>query len=432
MKRDTAMTTAQIEEVNSTRRKFRIEVPSQSVKTAFDVAVNEIQQSAEIKGFRKGKVPPALVKKFFAQDVVKKAYEKAVNESYGEAIKGVDFQIVSFPMIDVEGQFEEGKQFTYTATVDINPKVEIQGYKQLLLKTAEAEPSLDDQVARALRQLASDADALVAETSGRAATKQDAVKVDYTIAVDGKELSERTAKGVTLHLDGSTLPELEAGILGMKTGESKKIKVTYPDTVGDANLKGKQAEFNLTLNSLFVFDVATLKDDFAKRFGAENLDALRNNMKNSIVNMNDRNKVAKFKDQIIKQILDSNSFEVPESLVEGTIDRAIADANSRREKGQQLDSNDEKVRNEYRDWALSEVKGVLALGHIARQEGLTVDDQEVGQEITSFAMQMGMRPQEIIKNYGQQVIEEFRGKVLVDKVLKHLIGLAKVEVEAKA
>ena len=114
------MTTAQIEEINSTRRKFKIEVPSNSVKSAFDVAVNEIQKSAEIKGFRKGKVPSALVKKFFAQDVVKKAYEKSVNESYGEAIKGVDFQIVSFPMIDVEGQFEEGKQFTYTATVDIN------------------------------------------------------------------------------------------------------------------------------------------------------------------------------------------------------------------------------------------------------------------------------------------------------------------------
>ena len=426
------MTTAQIEEINSTRRKFRIEVPSNSVKTAFDVAVTEIQQSAEIKGFRKGKVPPALVKKFFAQDVVKKAYEKAVNESYGEAIKGIDFQIVSFPMIDVEGQFEEGKQFIYTATVDINPKVEIQGYKELNLKTSEAEPSIDDQLARALRQLASDADALNMESSGRAAAKQDVVKVDYTIAVDGKELTERAAKGITLHLDGSTLPELEAGIVGMKTGEVKKIKVTYPETIGDENLKGKSAEFNLTLNSIHVLDFTTLKDDFAQRFGAENLDALRANMKNSITNMNDRNKVAKFKDQIIKMILEKNSFEVPESLVEGTIDRAVADANSRRDKGNQLDSNDEKVRNEYRDWALSEVKGVLALGHIARQEGLTVDDQEVGQEITNFAMQSGMRPQDLIKNYGQQVIEEFRGKVLVDKVLKHLVGHAKIEVEAKA
>ena len=426
------MTTAQIEEINSTRRKFRIEVPSNSVKTAFDVAVTEIQQSAEIKGFRKGKVPPALVKKFFAQDVVKKAYEKAVNESYGEAIKGIDFQIVSFPMIDVEGQFEEGKQFIYTATVDINPKVEIQGYKELNLKTSEAEPSIDDQLARALRQLASDADALNMESSGREAAKQDVVKVDYTIAVDGKELTERAAKGITLHLDGSTLPELEAGIVGMKTGEVKKIKVTYPETIGDENLKGKSAEFNLTLNSIHVLDFTTLKDDFAQRFGAENLDALRANMKNSITNMNDRNKVAKFKDQIIKMILEKNSFEVPESLVEGTIDRAVADANSRRDKGNQLDSNDEKVRNEYRDWALSEVKGVLALGHIARQEGLTVDDQEVGQEITNFAMQSGMRPQDLIKNYGQQVIEEFRGKVLVDKVLKHLVGHAKIEVEAKA
>jgi len=426
------MTTPQIEEINSTRRKFRIEVPSNSVKSAFEVAVTEIQQTAEIKGFRKGKVPSALVKKFFAQDVAKRAYEKAVNDSYSEAIKGVDFQIVSFPMIDVEGQFEDGKQFSYTATVDINPKVDIAGYKELVLKTAEKEPNIEEQVARALRQLAADANQLVAESSGRGAAKQDAVRVDYAIAVDGKELSERAAKNVLLQLDGSTLPELENGIVGMKTGESKKINVTYSDSVGDASLKGKTAEFNVTLNSIQVLDVAVLKDDFAQRFGAENLDALRANMKTSITNMNERNKVALFKDQIIKQILEKNQFDVPESLVEGTIDRAVADANSRREKGSQLDSNDEKVRNEYREWALSEVKGVLALGHIARQEGLTVDDQEVGQEITNFAMQAGMRPQDLLRNYGQQVIEEFRGKVLVDKVLKHLVGLAKIEVEAKA
>lgn len=426
------MTTAQIEEINSTRRKFRIEVPSNSVKSAFDVAVTEIQKSAEIKGFRKGKVPSALVKKFFAQDVVKKAYEKAVNESYGEAIKDVDFQIVSFPSIDVEGQFEEGKQFTYTATVDINPKVEIAGYKELLLKTTEAEPNTDEQLQRSLRQLAADADALVLESTGRAAAKNDAVKVDYTVSVEGKELTDRASKGVTLHLDGSTLPELESGIIGMKTGDNKKVAITYPDTFGDETLKGKTAEFNLTLNAIHVFEVSALNNEFAQKFGAENVDALCENMKNSITNMNERNKVAKFKDQIIQMILEKNTFDVPESLVEGTIDRAVADANSRREKGNQLDSNDPKVRDEYREWALREVKGVLALGHIARQEGLTVDDKEVGQEITSFAMQTGMRPQDILRDYGQQVIEEFRGKVLVDKVLKHLVGLAKIEVEAKA
>ncbi|MFZ9519297.1 MAG: trigger factor [Silvanigrellaceae bacterium] len=424
------MTTPQIEEINSTRRKFRIEVPSNSVKSAFDLAVTEIQKSAEIKGFRKGKVPGALVRKFFAQDVAKKAYEKAVNESYEQAVKTVDFQIVSFPMIDVEGQFEEGKQFNYTATVDINPKVDIKGYKELILKTNEKEPELDDQIARSMRQLASDADKLVPETSGRAAAKQDAVKVDYVISVDGKELSERAAKGVTLHLDGSTLPELENGIVGMKTGDSKKIKVAYPETVSDANLKGKTAEFTVTLNSIQVFEVAALDDEFAKQFGAENIDALRSSMRSQIESMNDRNKVAKFKDDIIKQILDKNTFDVPESLIEGTIDRAIADANSRREKGNQLDSNNEDVRKEYRDWAVGEVKGVLALGHIARLEGLTVDDREVSQELTTFALQAGIRPQDLLRNYGQQVIEEFRGKVLVDKVLKHLVGMAKIEVEA--
>lgn len=423
------MTTPQIEEVNSTRRKFRIEVPLSSVKSAFEIAVSEIQRSAEIKGFRKGKVPGPLVRKFFAQDVAKKAYEKAVNDSYGEAIKTVDFQIVSFPMIDVEGQFEDGQGFTFTATVDINPKVDMQGYKELTLTTSEKELALDDQLLRTMRQLASDAGQLADETSGRAAAKNDAVKVDYTLALDGKELTGRAAKGVVFHLDGSLMEDLEKGILGMKVGDQKKIQVNYPTTVRDEELQGKTVEFSVLLNSIHVFDLTKLDDEFAKRFGAENLDSLRSTMRKQLEAMNDRNKIAKFKDDVIKQILEKNSFEVPESLIEGTIDRAIADANSRREKNNQLDSSNESVRKEYRDWALGEVKGVLALGHIARQEGLTVDDQEVGQEMTQFAMQNGMRPQDLLRNYGQQIIEEFRGKVLVDKVLKHLIDGAKIQVQ---
>lgn len=416
-----------VEEVNSTRRKFHISIEKNAVATAFRKAVGDIQASAEIRGFRRGKAPEALIKKFYASEVAKRAYEQVVETSYQESIKSVDFQIVSYPMIEPEGQFTEGTEFKYTATVDINPTVEITGYKELTLKQNEADPSIDEQVEKALSQLARDNGTFEKDSTGRAIAKEDFVTFDYTISENGAELAGRSRKEARIQLDGTNIADLEAGLTGMKAGESKTFDVGFPEDSRDEELKGKTVQFTVTVKSLDLLKAPALDDGFSKTFGAESLEDLRRNVRNSLANIAEKNKVAQFREQIIDQILAKNEFEVPESLVEGTIDRAISEANSRLDKKAQQDPNDESVRATYKAWAHKEVRGVLALGHIARAERLTVDDKEVSAEMAAFATQTGARMQDLIRRYGAPIIEEFRGKVLIDKVLKHLIGLNKVE-----
>lgn len=419
--------TSTVEEVNSTRRKFRITVEKKAVQDAFARAVADVRGNAEIKGFRKGKVPEPLVRKFFENDVRKKAYEQIVEKSYQESIKNAEFQIVSYPMIEVEGQFQDTTDFVYTATVDINPQVDITGYKELALKATGEEPKVEEQVEKTLSQIAKENGKINVETTGRAAQANDLVKFDYTVSVDGAELADRARTDSRIELDGSNFADLENGIKGMKVNETKTFGVTFPADYRDEALKGKTASFTVTLKEISTVEPAQLDDEFVKRFGAPSMEEFRRTVRDSIANMNEKQLVAQLKDQIMKQILEKNAFEVPESLVEGTIDRAVAEANAGRDKKSQLDPNNEQVRAQYQEWALNEVRGVLALGHIARLEGLTVDDKEVGQEMAQFAASTGTRIQDIVRQYGSQIIEEFRGKVLIDKVIKHLIGLAKVD-----
>ena len=420
-------TTASIEEVNSTRRRFRITVAQDAVKNAFKSAVSQVQGTAEVKGFRKGKVPENIVRKFFENDVRKKAYENVVESSYQESIKNAEFQIVSFPMIEVEGQFQEVGEFIYTATVDINPQVEITGYKELSLKATGEDPNIEEQVEKTILQVAKENGKVNPDTTGRAAQKADLVRVDYTLSHDGKELADRARTDVRLELDGTNFADLENGIVGIKPSETKSFGVKFPADHRDTDLQNKDVQFTVTLKEISTIEPAALDDAFVTRFGAANLEEFKRSVRESLANINEKNKIAQFKDQIMTQVLEKNKFEVPESLVEGTVDRAITEANGNRDKKTQLDSANEEVRAQYREWALNEVRGVLALGHIARTEGLTVDDKEVGQEMAQFAAQTGTRIQDIVKQYGSQIIEEFRGKVLIDKVIKHLIGVNKIE-----
>jgi FKBP-type peptidyl-prolyl cis-trans isomerase (trigger factor) len=131
--------------------------------------------------------------------------------------------------------------------------------------------------------------------------------------------------------------------------------------------------------------------------------------------------------EILKQGVPANPFEVPESLIDNTIDRAIAETNARLAKSEQLKSDDPAVRARFKDKALEDVRAVLALGHIARMEQLKVDEAAVAKEISQFAMENGMAPEQIIRQYGRQAIDEFRGKVLIDKVVDMIIEQATVE-----
>jgi trigger factor len=423
------MYTHKVEDVNSTRKKFEISAEKTQVAEAFSKALVQVQSAAELRGFRKGKAPHALVKKFYGEEVAKRAYSDLVEASYQDAVKGVDFQIVSYPNIEPVGQFAENESFTFHATVDINPKVEIQGYKELTLKQKGADPVVEDQIQKTILQIQRERGKIEVETS-RASVAGDIVTIDYSLEKDGKALEEKQAKGVRISLDGSNFADLEAGLVGLKAGTPKSFFVTLPADYMDTALQGQKVQFTVTLKTLESVTPAVLDDAFAKTLGAESVDALKQNIKNSLQNMNDKAKIAKLKDQIIEQVLAKNSFEVPESLIEGTIDRSISENNSQRAKENQMDGSKEEVRAQFRDWAVKEVKGVLALGHIARAEALTVEDKEVSSEMASFAVQNGTHPQQLIKQYGSAIVEEFRGKVLIDKVMKHLVGLNKIEIEA--
>lgn len=420
--------TSSIEEVNSTRRKFKINVDKSVVSQSIGKAVDDIQKTAEIKGFRKGKVPVNLVKKFFINDVRKKALESLVQETYQKAAAESKLQIVSYPSIEPVGSFDDGLDFSFEATVDVNPEVEIKGYKGLELQIEKSKlVDVEQQIQQTRKNFLRNAATLQGVTDRTEVAKEDLLTVDYRLLQSGVLIPGQERLGARLALDGSNFPEVEAGLLGARVGETKTFQVTFPETHAEADLKGKTVDFEATVQKIETLQLPELNEEFLAQFGFKTVEDFEKSLRETVEEQAKKTRMAVLKDALVEKILEQNPFEVPESLVDSTIDRAIMEINSRRPKDKQLSSEDEALRTQHRDWALKEVRGVLALGHIARIEEIKVDDAAVAGEISAFAVANGMAPQDVFKKFGSQVIEEFRGKVLIDTLVEHIAGLSVIK-----
>lgn len=416
-----------IEEVNSTRRKFKISVPASSIQSTFQAVALEIQKTAEVRGFRKGKAPATLIRKFFMNDILKKAADRVINDAYSEVSKTADFQIVSYPHIEPDNQFDENKEFQFSATVDINPKVEIKDYNNLSVKLNEnLKIDLEAECDKFLNSYAKAVTKPVLDTSDRALVKGDVANVSYKVFLEGKELEGKEVINQNIELNGANIQAVEDSLFGMKAKENKVFSVTLPETFRDEELKGKTVEFHLTLNSVSTLELPSFDDELAKKLGQESIEKVRENLRKSIQKYNDDARVQAAFDQVVEQILSRNSFDVAESLIESTVDKMIADQNTRLAKDQQINPEEEVSRQKYRDLANSQVRGVLALGHIARQESITVSDEEMYQNLSEYASANRMDPRQLVQKGGKQLIDEFRGQVMVHKVVAKLLETAEV------
>ena len=417
-----------IEEVNSTRRKFKISVPAASIKIAFSEVTSEIQKTADVRGFRKGKAPQALIRKFYLGDIVKKAADKVIQSAYTDASKQVDFQIVSYPNIEPENQFDENKDFEFSATVDINPKIEIKDYSDIPIKmNSNLNINTEVEVEKIINSYARVLGKKEKVESGRSVAKGDIANISYKILQNGIELKNKEVENQNIELNGSHIPTFEEAIIGLKVSDTKTFEVTFPENYQDTELNGKTVEFQLVLNAIESILPAPLDEEFAKQLGHKTMDEAKIQIIETVKKLNEeaRSKVAF--EQIVDHVLAKNEFDVAESLIESTIDKAISDANVNSPKESQVKNEDETVRSKYRDWAYKQVRGILALGHIARQESISVSNDEMLIDLHNYARSNRMDPRELVKRAGNQVFDEFRGQVMIRKVISKILESAKIE-----
>ena len=410
------------------KRGYTITVPAADLEAKVNEKLVEAQPEVEMKGFRKGKVPMALLKKQFGQRLMGEAMQEAIDGAMGEHFEASGDRPAMQPKVEMANQdWKEGDDvevaLSYEALPDV-PEVDFSGVKIDKLVVEPAQADIDE----ALEGLAKNAQTF--ETKKGKAAKGDQVVFDFLGKVDGEAFEGGAAEDYPLVLgSNSFIPGFEDQLVGVKAGEEKAVEVSFPEKYQAAHLAGKAATFECKIKEVKKPAEAKIDDDMAKQFGAESLDALKGQISERL-----GAEYAGAARQIVKrQLLDQLdglvSFDLPPSLVDAEAQQ-IAHQLWHEENPDVQGHDHPKIEptDEHKTLAARRVRLGLLLAELGQKEKVEVTDAEMTQAIMTQARQYPGQEREFFQfiQQNQQAQQQLRAPLFEDKVIDLILERAKV------
>ena len=316
-----------VEDVSSVKKILHIEIPEDKVARELDNAYKNLKKTAKIKGFRPGKAPRSVLERLYKKDVHIDVSSKLLQDSFVEAIKETDLNIVGNPKIDPPGLDEKGP-YKYDATVEIKPEIEEIDFKGLTLKKnlyRVTDQEMGAQVAMLQKNLAQQKPI----TEDRAAQKDDFVLVDYEGFKDGKPFAEtQKTENFTMKIGtGHIIKTFDEQVIGMKPGDKKEIKVNFPKDYFNDKLANLEINFQVTLHEIREEVLPEIDDEFAKRLGQyETFDDLKTAITDNLEQGYAKRVEQEINEQIFEALIAKSEFEVPDSMVDYELEGIIEEA----------------------------------------------------------------------------------------------------------
>ncbi|MCW8859748.1 MAG: trigger factor, partial [Deltaproteobacteria bacterium] len=303
-----------VEELSSIKKKLFIEVAADAVASELTKAYAKIAKTAVVKGFRKGKVPKTILRQQYGPRAQNDAAGTLINNSLYKALLENKIEAVSQPEVTQAGIVEEGQTFNYEAEVEVRPEIVAKDYTKLSL---EKEKFVFDEssVEKQLQQMA-ESRVLLEVTSRKKARVGDTVIMDFEGFIDDTPFENGAAKDYQLELgSNSFIPGFEDQLIGMKRDQEKDVEVTFPESYGAKELAGKSATFKTLLKEIKEKIIPDIDDDLAKELDAENLDELKERIKENSIAEEKKRIDGQLQEGLMTVLLENNPFDVPEGMI---------------------------------------------------------------------------------------------------------------------
>lgn len=419
--------------INSANAEIKATILIDEINAKIDKIAKSLSKTVNIQGFRKGKVPVAIVKKQYGEKLVQDAEAEALRDVLAQGQKEMD--ILSTSLIGEPNftQFDKSDdKIEVTIKIAMRPEVAMGEYVELVKEFDKPEVTQDEVDAR-IQELAATTAPMVDVEEDRALEKDDTAVFDFEGSVDGKLFEGGSAKDFSLVIgSGQFIPGFEDQMIGMKKGEEKVLKVTFPENY-TGELAGKDAEFKVKLNAIQTKGEVTIDDELAKKMlpGEENatLEELNKQVKTQIEN----EKLSKLyndelKPALLETFVSEFTFDLPEFVVEQEIDMALNKKASSMSEDEikELRENADKLnelRETFREDAEKSVRATFIIDALAQAEGVKVDENEVMQTIYYEALQTGQDPQKAYEQYKEAgYIPAIQMSMVEDRVLSGLLN----------
>lgn len=419
------------------RKLVRVDVDAATVDQTFEQVTNEVQRHVTLPGFRPGKAPRQMVAKAYAKHVEDEVKRKLIGDYYQKALDTEKIHAVGAPDIE-EIQFGRGQDLQFAATIETAPEFEMPEYKGLPVKR-EIATVTDEDVERAINTLRGQR--VSYRDLERPAQEGDILVVNYTGTSEGKPLTDfaPTARGLTQQKDfwiemkkDAFVPGFFEQLLGSKAGDKKTVQVTFPADFVSNELSGRQGVYEVEVTLVKEKVLPEPNDDFAKAYGAESMEKLREGVRQDLSNELTFKQRRMVRNQLIHALVERVQCDLPESLVKhetrNVVFDIVRDNQARGIPKEAIDKQKDEIYNYAANNAKERVKIAFLLGRVADMEGIKVSQDEMAQRIAYLAQENQMKPEKYVKQLKENNgFGEIHEQILSAKTLDFLEKSARIE-----
>ena len=420
-----------IEDISSTKKRLKIEIPADILEKEYAGSLHNVRERARIPGFRPGKAPMSMIEKKFGNEIKSELMEKLIPTYYAQAVKEADLAPVTMPKIETELDIRRNEPLLFSLTIEVRPKIDTLNYSGIAVSHVEV--SIDDkELEDTLKGLQNDR--AMFEAVDREVGEDDLLIIDYVKLDPTGEKELYTAKDQVMNLGNKLTPHgILQGLVHKKKGDT--VEIVLPEVVGQ-ELKEDFDQGNrlrITIKEVKEKKLPEIDDEFAKDFGHESLDILKEKIKEGILAAKQGNAQKQQKSKIVDTLIDSHTFDVPESLVGAELQHLImnerySDNPAKQEDAASAAKIDTEMAEKLRPKAFRNVKTTIILDAIAEKENITVSEAEMKDRISLIAKQLQATPDAVVNLFMTRdgSLDNLRHNIREEKVLDFLLSRAEI------
>lgn len=424
----------QIEEVNGCTKKLLFTFEDVDLTTQIDDALKQKQKEANLKGFRKGKAPLNFVKQVYGAQVENDALYRFVSEEFYKAVQEEDLRAVGYPTFG-QTKFTDGKNVSFEATVEIFPVVEVKDFSGYEFKKESDVVTEKDIEELKNRYLAPKTETVAAEDDKKKLENGDFAIFNFEgEKPDGSRPENMKASEFQLEIgSGQFIPGFEEQMVGMKAGDKKTLDVTFPADYHEEDLRDAAVKFDVELLEIKIKKVPELTDELAKEFGFESVEDFNKKNEERLVTQKKREVQTKLQEDILKKLVEENSFDVPSALVEQQKKSVKEDlGNNLKQQGfddSMLSTYFDKWDDDIVSRATFQVRSGLILDNLAKKYEVEATEADLDSKIDEMAAQSGMDAEQVSSYYksNEQVKSNLMYAIREEKTFEKIISEMKVK-----
>ena len=421
------------------KHEFKVSVPASDLDAKAGAKLVDLKDKVKLNGFRPGKVPVSHLKKVYGRSVMAETIDQTIRDTNTQIFTDRGFRLATEPKITMPTEKDEVEELlagktdlTYTVAIEVVPTIQLADFKTFSVEKPVVEVT-DAEVDEAIKRIADQNRPYAAKAEGAKAETGDRVTISFKGSINGELFDGGTGEGIPVVIGaGQFIPGFEEQLVGIGTGETRTLKVSFPKNYASEKLAGQPAEFETTATLIEAPGETKIDDEFAKTLGLESLDKLKDAARERLVAEFAGATRQRVKRALLDRLDDSHKFEAPPSLIAEEFNLMWNSIKAEMESSGKTfadeDTTEEAAQEEYKKIADRRVRLGLVLSEIGEKNKITVTDDEVSRAVIERARSMPGREKEVWDYYrsNANALAQLRAPIYEDKVVDFILELANV------